>query len=57
MKFGRDFNTFGEVLALDTTYKTNKYNEPLTILVRVNHHSGTCAFGLALYIDEIVHMY
>ena len=43
---------FGEVLAFDTTYKTNKYNKPLTILLGVNHHFETCVFGFALLVDE-----
>ena len=43
---------FGEVLAFDTTYKTNKYNKPLTILIEVNHHFETCVFRFALLVDE-----
>ena len=48
----RDYRDFSEVIAFDTTYRTNEYNKPLTILVGVNHHFQTCIFGLALLIDE-----
>ena len=52
-KARRDYVTFREVLGFDLTYKTNKYNKPLTILLGVNHHFDTCVFGFALLIDEI----
>ena len=42
---------FSEILAFDTTYRTNDYNKPLTILVEVNHHFETCIFGFALLMD------
>ncbi|KAM6541813.1 hypothetical protein CsatB_006260 [Cannabis sativa] len=48
----RDYQTFGDVLAFDTTYKTNAYKKPLLILVGVNHHFRTTVFGLALLCDE-----
>ncbi|XP_062114127.1 protein FAR1-RELATED SEQUENCE 3-like [Humulus lupulus] len=53
----RDYTAFGEVLAFDTTYKTNKYNKPLIILLGVNHHFGSCVFGLGLLLDESVPTY
>ena len=38
------FQTFGDVLAFDTTYRTNAYNKPLLIFVGVNHHFCTVVF-------------
>ncbi|CAN1186690.1 Protein FAR1-RELATED SEQUENCE 5 [Linum perenne] len=47
-----DYDCFGELLALDTTYKKNKYNMPLVIFAGVNHHFQTCLFGSALLENE-----
>ncbi|XP_062100989.1 protein FAR-RED IMPAIRED RESPONSE 1-like [Humulus lupulus] len=44
----RDFVAFSEVIGFDTTYMTNKYNKPLTIILGVNHHFKTYIFGMAL---------
>ncbi|XP_062119113.1 protein FAR1-RELATED SEQUENCE 5-like [Humulus lupulus] len=46
------YQTFGDVLAFDTTYKTNAYNKPLLMFVGVNHHFRTIMFGCALLCDE-----
>ncbi|XP_062093560.1 protein FAR1-RELATED SEQUENCE 5-like [Humulus lupulus] len=48
----RDFVAFSEVIGFDTTYMTNKYNKPLTIILGVNHHFKTCIFGMALLNSE-----
>ncbi|XP_062100657.1 protein FAR1-RELATED SEQUENCE 4-like [Humulus lupulus] len=48
----RGYMLFGEAIAFDSTYKTNKYNKPLVIIVSVNQHFETCVFGLALILDE-----
>lgn len=53
-KSQRDYATFGDVLAFDTTFKTNKCNKPLLLLVGVNHHIQTTVFGVALLCDETV---
>ncbi|RVW17997.1 Protein FAR1-related sequence 5 [Vitis vinifera] len=47
-----DYACFGDVLAFDTTYRTNAYKKPLVVLVGVNHHHQTVVFGCALLIDE-----
>ncbi|RVX06573.1 Protein FAR1-related sequence 5 [Vitis vinifera] len=52
-----DYACFGDVLAFDTTYKTNTYKKPLVVLVGVNHHHQTVVFGCALLIDESVGTY
>ena len=33
-----DYACFGDVVAFDSTYKTNKYNLPFVVLIGVNHH-------------------
>ena len=48
---------FGDVLAFDTTYRTNAYKKPLVVLVGVNHHHQTVVFCCALLIDESVWTY
>ncbi|KAL6313815.1 hypothetical protein AAG906_010234 [Vitis piasezkii] len=52
-----DYACFGDVLAFDTTYRTNAYKKPLVVLVGVNHHHQTVVFGCALLIDESVGTY
>ncbi|KAL6347547.1 hypothetical protein AAG906_026072 [Vitis piasezkii] len=52
-----DYACFGDVLAFDTTYRTNAYKKPLVVLVGVNHHHQTVVFGSALLIDESVGTY
>ncbi|RVW62430.1 Protein FAR1-related sequence 5 [Vitis vinifera] len=49
-----DYACFGDVLAFDTTYRTNAYKKPLVVLVGVDHHHQTVVFGCALLIDESV---
>ena len=52
-----DYECFGDVVAFDTTYKTNVYKKPLVILVGVNHHRQTIVFGFGLLVDETVDTY
>ncbi|KAJ4791674.1 Protein FAR1-RELATED SEQUENCE 5 [Rhynchospora pubera] len=47
-----DFNSFGDVLCLDTTHKINGYGRPLALFLGVNHHKQTIIFGSALLYDE-----
>ena len=49
----RDYMTFSEIVAFNTTYKTNDYNEPLIALIGVNYHFEMCIFRLTLLINEI----
>ena len=37
----KDYQIFSDVLAFDTTYRTNAYNKPLLIMIGVNHHFRT----------------
>ena len=48
---------FGDVLAFDTTYRTNAYKKPLVVLVGVNHHHQTMVSGCALLMDESIGTY
>ena len=52
-----DYTSFDDVLAFDTTYRTNAYKMPLVVLVGVNHHHQTVVFGSALLIDENINTY
>ncbi|KAL6323761.1 hypothetical protein AAG906_002229 [Vitis piasezkii] len=52
-----DYVCFGDVLAFDTTYRTNAYKKPLVVLVGVNHHHQTVVFGCALLMDESIGTY
>ncbi|KAL6331756.1 hypothetical protein AAG906_020095 [Vitis piasezkii] len=49
-----DYSCFGDVLAFNTTYRTNAYKKPLFILVGINHHHQTIVFGCALLVYESV---
>ncbi|GAB2281892.1 hypothetical protein Dimus_016456 [Dionaea muscipula] len=46
------YRYFGDVVAFDTTYRTNKYNMPFAPFTGVNHHSQSIQFGCALLQDE-----
>ncbi|KAM5578706.1 protein FAR1-RELATED SEQUENCE 5-like, partial [Rosa sericea] len=47
-----DYNNFGDVLIIDSTYKTNIYGKPLAVFVGANNHRATVLFGCALLADE-----
>ncbi|XP_052116606.1 protein FAR1-RELATED SEQUENCE 5-like [Arachis duranensis] len=47
-----DYQCFGDVLTFDATYQKNKYNRPLVVFSRTNHHGQTCIFGCGLLSDE-----
>ena len=47
-----DYAWFGDVVAFDTTYRTNAHKKPLVVLLAVNHHHQTVIFGCALLVDE-----
>ncbi|KAM6587621.1 hypothetical protein CsatA_010226 [Cannabis sativa] len=51
-KCRRDYSAFGDVIAFYTTYRTNKYNEPLIIIIGVNNHFNSCVFGFGLLLHE-----
>ncbi|XP_057773722.1 protein FAR1-RELATED SEQUENCE 5-like [Salvia miltiorrhiza] len=47
-----DYELFGDVLSVDTTYRTNKYNLICAPFVGINHHKNNVLFGLAFLSDE-----
>ncbi|KAL4356712.1 hypothetical protein AHAS_Ahas09G0114100 [Arachis hypogaea] len=52
-----DYQLFGNVLAFDSTYRSNKYRKPLVVFSGSNHHKQTSIFGFALLEDEEVCTY
>lgn len=49
-----DLSYFGDVVCLDTTYKIDAHDRPLTLFLGVNHHKQVSIFGAALLYDESV---
>ncbi|KAL4327898.1 hypothetical protein AHAS_Ahas13G0146100 [Arachis hypogaea] len=52
-----DYQLFGDVLAFDSTYRSNKYKKPLVVFSGLNHHKQTSIFGFALLEDEEIRTY
>ncbi|XP_057720146.1 protein FAR1-RELATED SEQUENCE 5-like [Arachis stenosperma] len=52
-----DYQIFGDVLAFDSTYRSNKYKKPLVVFSGSNHHKQTTIFGFALLEDEEIRSY
>ncbi|XP_074372828.1 protein FAR1-RELATED SEQUENCE 5-like [Apium graveolens] len=46
------YQNFGDVMAFDTTYRTNRYAMPFVSFTGVNHHYQSVIFGFALMRDE-----
>ncbi|KAG8387801.1 hypothetical protein BUALT_Bualt02G0058900 [Buddleja alternifolia] len=47
-----DYECFGDVVSVDTTYRTNKYNLICAPFVGIHHHKQNVMFGLAFMSDE-----
>ncbi|XP_062017992.1 protein FAR1-RELATED SEQUENCE 5-like [Rosa rugosa] len=47
-----DHSAYGDMLVMDSTYKTNLYGKPLVVFVGCNNHIATVVFGFALIRDE-----
>ncbi|KAG6437731.1 hypothetical protein SASPL_102657 [Salvia splendens] len=47
-----DYEYFGDVVSLDTTYCTNRDNRPLVLFSGFNHHRKAMIFGASLLYDE-----
>ncbi|XP_063936929.1 protein FAR1-RELATED SEQUENCE 5-like [Daucus carota subsp. sativus] len=47
------YKNFGDVVAFDTIYGTNRYAMPFVAFTRVNHHYQSILFGFALVRDEL----
>ncbi|XP_074342870.1 protein FAR1-RELATED SEQUENCE 5-like [Apium graveolens] len=46
------YQNFGDVMAFDITYRTNRYAMPFVPFTGVNHHYQSVIFGFALMRDE-----
>lgn len=46
------YDSFGDAIAFNTTYITDKYNLPLVTFVGVNHHGQSILFGCGLLFNE-----
>ena len=47
-----DYEYFGDVVNLDTTYSTNNACRPLVVFAGFNHFRTVIIFGVALLYDE-----
>ncbi|CAL5197338.1 unnamed protein product [Lathyrus oleraceus] len=52
-----DYEYFGDVISLDSTYCTNSSHRPLTLFSGFNHHRKAVIFGAVLLYDETVESY
>ncbi|KAL6652045.1 hypothetical protein ACP70R_010970 [Stipagrostis hirtigluma subsp. patula] len=48
------YNSFGDAVTFDTTYRTNLYNMPFGIFVGVNNHFQSVIFGGVFFREETV---
>ncbi|XP_074374267.1 protein FAR1-RELATED SEQUENCE 5-like [Apium graveolens] len=46
------YQNFGNIMAFDTTYRTNRYAMPFVPFTGVNHHYQSVIFGFVLMQDE-----
>ncbi|XP_042059618.1 protein FAR1-RELATED SEQUENCE 5-like [Salvia splendens] len=49
-----DYEYFGDVVSLDTTYCTNRDNRPLAVFSGFNHHRRVVIFGASLLYDKTI---
>ena len=52
-----DYKIFGDSLAFDSTYKTNKCQMSLVVMVGSNNHGLACVFGFTLIQNETAETY
>ncbi|KAJ1265701.1 hypothetical protein BS78_08G096000 [Paspalum vaginatum] len=52
-----DCKAFGDVVAFDSTYRTNRYNMPFMPFVGLNHHRSTVIFGCGIISHETSEAY
>ncbi|XP_021321752.1 protein FAR1-RELATED SEQUENCE 5 [Sorghum bicolor] len=48
----QNYDRFGDAMTFDTTYRTNLYNMPFGLFVRVNNHFQSVVFGGVLLTSE-----
>jgi len=49
-----DYQSFGDVVVFDSTYRMNKYKMPFVPYVGMNQHRSTTVFGCGVVSDERV---
>ncbi|KAH6806027.1 hypothetical protein C2S51_030858 [Perilla frutescens var. frutescens] len=49
-----DYESFGDVLSVDTTFKTNRYDLVCAPFVGINHHTNNVMFGMGFLSDETI---
>lgn len=47
-----DYEEFCDVLPIDTTYRTNKYNSSCAPFVEINHNKNNVMFGFTFLSNE-----
>ncbi|XP_021311955.1 protein FAR1-RELATED SEQUENCE 5 [Sorghum bicolor] len=47
-----DYQSFGDVVVFDSTYRMNRYKMPFVPFVGLNHHRNTTVFGCGIICDE-----
>ncbi|XP_057779873.1 protein FAR1-RELATED SEQUENCE 5-like [Salvia miltiorrhiza] len=52
-----DYQHFGDVISVDATYKTNKYDLICVPIVGINHHRMNVMFGIAFLCNEKTESY
>ncbi|GAU28970.1 hypothetical protein TSUD_153860 [Trifolium subterraneum] len=52
-----DYECFGDVISLDSTYCTNTSHRPLAVFSGFNHHRKAVIFGAALLYEETTESY
>ena len=52
-----DYQSFGDVVIFDSTYRMNRYKMPFVPFVGMNHHRSTTVFGCGIISDERVDSY
>ncbi|XP_057770848.1 protein FAR1-RELATED SEQUENCE 5-like [Salvia miltiorrhiza] len=52
-----DYDYFGDVLSVDSTYRTNRYKLVCVPFVGVNHHLKNVMFGIGFLSDETTRSY
>ncbi|XP_057771005.1 protein FAR1-RELATED SEQUENCE 5-like [Salvia miltiorrhiza] len=52
-----DYDYFGDVLSVDSTYQTNKYKLVCVPFIGVNHHLKNVMFGIGFLSDETTRSY
>ncbi|XP_062203811.1 protein FAR1-RELATED SEQUENCE 5-like [Phragmites australis] len=52
-----DYQSFGDIVVFDSTYRINRYKMPFVPFVGLNHHRQTTIFGCGIIGDERVESY